>query len=107
TDLEPEQREYLRIAQSSAESLLAILNEVLDFSKIEAGRMDLQTGQFAPEEVVREAVENQALAAQQKGLQLTWELDPAIPARLVGDAFRIRQVLLNLLANAIKFTAAG
>lgn len=107
TNLEPEQREYLRIAQSSAESLLAILNEILDFSKIEAGRMDLHPVQFNLAEVVRGAVENQQLPARQKGLKLAWSLDPALPEELVGDAFRIRQVLLNLLANAMKFTSTG
>ena len=107
TELTIEQKEYLRIAQTSAEGLLAVLNQILDFSKIEAGRMELNPTVFWPEATVRNASENVSVQAASKGLELTWHVDPAIPPRIIGDEFRIRQVLLNLLSNAIKFTETG
>jgi len=107
TDLAPEQREYLRIAQASAESLLSLLNEILDFSKIEAGRMELHPIVFSPADTIQAAVETLALQAEQKGLSLTTDIDPAMPDETLGDALRLRQILLNLLNNAIKFTQTG
>jgi signal transduction histidine kinase/CheY-like chemotaxis protein len=107
TDLAPEQREYLRIAQGSAEGLLALLNEILDFSKIEAGRMELHRMGFSVADTVNGAIESVAHQTAQKGLTLSSWVDPAIPAHLVGDSFRLRQILLNLLNNALKFTNSG
>jgi CheY-like chemotaxis protein len=107
TNLAPDQREYLRIARASAEGLLSLLNEILDFSKIEAGRMELNPIVFSPKETLVEAAESIALQASQKGLVLSTHIDPAIPPYLAGDAFRLRQVLLNLLNNALKFTDTG
>lgn len=107
TKLTEEQREYLRVAQSSAEVLLALLNDILDFSKIEAGRMELHDVDFSPQDTVRDAVQTLATQAQQKGLTLTWRVDGSVPGALRGDSLRIRQVLLNLINNAIKFTSNG
>ena len=107
TDLAPEQREYLRIAQASAESLLGLLNEILDFSKIEAGRMELHPIVFSPLETIHGAVQTLNLQAEQKGLTLSADLHPSVPRELFGDPLRLRQVLLNLLNNAIKFTDQG
>jgi len=107
TDLSPEQREYLMDARRSAEFLLALLNDILDLSKIEAGRLELNPVEFSLHRCVEEAVATLAINAEQKGLRLTYEVAPDIPKRLIGDPFRLRQVLLNLLNNAIKFTSAG
>ena len=107
TDLTIEQREHLEIARGSADSLLAILNDILDFSKIEAGRLDLDPVEFAPREMVEHTLKTLALRAHQKGLELTCEVDPTVPGVLIGDAGRVRQVLVNLVGNAIKFTPSG
>jgi two-component system, sensor histidine kinase len=107
TDLQPEQREYIRIAQSSAESLLGLLNEILDFSKIEAGRMELHSVPFSPAELVCDAAGTLRVSAAGKDLTLTCNLDPRLPPYLSGDSFRLRQVLLNLISNAVKFTDTG
>jgi len=107
SELTQEQREYLSDAKASAESLLALLNDVLDLSKIEAGRLELSPVSFSLRECVNEAASTLAINAQQKGLHLTAEVAPDVPEDLVGDPFRLRQVLLNLLNNAIKFTDAG
>ncbi len=107
TELSPEQREYLETAQSSAESLMLLLNDILDFSKIEAGRLDLEPIPLCPSEVLSEAVRTLAVAARQKGLTLTCQPEAGVPERLLGDPLRLRQVLLNLLGNAVKFTAVG
>jgi signal transduction histidine kinase/ligand-binding sensor domain-containing protein len=107
SELTQEQREYLSDAKASAESLLALLNDVLDLSKIEAGRLDLSPVSFSLRECVSEAASTLAINAQQKGLELTAEVAPDVPDYVVGDPFRLRQVLLNLLNNAIKFTSAG
>jgi signal transduction histidine kinase/ligand-binding sensor domain-containing protein/CheY-like chemotaxis protein len=102
-----QQSQYLDHARTSAETLLALLNDILDLSKIEAGRMDLECVPFAPREVVEEAVAMLAPRAGEKGLSLTSSIDPAVPARLAGDPVRLRQVILNLIANAVKFTERG
>ncbi|HXJ43280.1 MAG TPA: two-component regulator propeller domain-containing protein, partial [Bryobacteraceae bacterium] len=107
SDLTQDQREYLSDAKASAESLLALLNDVLDLSKIEAGRLDLNPVSFSLRECIGEAASTLAINAQQKGLELTVEIAPEVPDGLVGDPFRLRQILLNLLNNAIKFTDAG
>lgn len=107
TELSAEQREYLETAQSSAESLMILLNDILDFSKIEAGRLDLEPVPLCPKDIVNEAVRTLAVAARQKGLELTCSFNGVIPERLLGDPLRLRQVLLNLLGNAVKFTEHG
>ena len=107
TDLKPEQREYLEMVHSSAESLLAIINDILDFSKIEAGRLELENVSFSILDCIESALEPLALRAQQKGLEVTWALQGRIPDFLIGDPTRLRQVLINLAGNAIKFTKQG
>ena len=107
TDLSAEQREYLMDARRSAAFLLALLNDILDLSKIEAGRLELSPVEFSLPRCVQEAVATLAVNAEEKGIQLTYEVGSDIPIRLIGDPFRLRQVLLNLLNNAIKFTSEG
>jgi PAS domain S-box-containing protein len=107
TDLTVEQREFLSLVRSSAESLLVILNDILDYSKIEAGKMVLSAVRFEVAEVVGEAMKSMAVTAHRKGLELAFDIDPEVPPVLVGDPVRLRQVLLNLTGNAIKFTERG
>ncbi len=107
TQLTPEQRTYAKAAKTSGETLLSLIEEVLDFSKIEAGRLDLETRPFALAALVEEAVELLAPRAQAKGIEIASLVDERLPAKLVGDAARLRQVLLNLAGNAIKFTETG
>jgi signal transduction histidine kinase len=107
TDLSAEQREYLGIVNSSADSLLLLINEILDFSKIEAGKLDLCVGRLSLHQITGDTIKTLALAAHRKGLQLSWEIGDSVPDSLVGDAQRIRQILLNLAGNAIKFTKQG
>ncbi len=107
SELEPDQRESLETVQASAESLLAILNDILDFSKVESGRMELEELPFAVRDMLIDALKPLALSADQKGLELITEVDQAVPAGVIGDPLRLRQVLANLAANAIKFTESG
>jgi signal transduction histidine kinase/CheY-like chemotaxis protein len=107
TELDPEQREYLTTARSSADSLLVIINDILDFSKIEAGKMRLDEVPFLLREVVGETIRSVALQASQKRLELLCEIDPAAGNTYRGDPLRLRQILLNLLSNALKFTLEG
>jgi len=107
TELTPEQREYLTLAKSSADSLLRVVNDILDFSKIEAGRMDLEHIRFSLEHTLRNTMKSLAAGAHQKHLELILQLDPDIPALLLGDPGRLRQVIVNLVGNAIKFTELG
>ncbi len=107
TRLDQEQREYLQIVRSSAESLLTILNDILDFSKIEAGKLLVEHIPFDLRGVIAESLKSLAIRAHEKGLELVSDLDPEIPARLLGDPGRVRQVLVNLVGNAIKFTETG
>jgi CheY-like chemotaxis protein len=107
TDLTAEQREYLSTVQSSASHLLAVINDVLDFSKIESGKLTLEPIATDLREMVDETVRSVALRAHQKGLELLCRVDPAVPEAVCADPFRLRQVLLNLLGNAIKFTSEG
>jgi signal transduction histidine kinase/DNA-binding response OmpR family regulator len=107
TDLTAEQREHLGLVRLSAESLLSIINDILDFSKIEAGKFDLESMPFDLRESVGETVQALGLRAHQKDLELLYEVAPAIPETLLGDPGRIRQILINLVGNAIKFTAKG
>lgn len=103
----PDQREFLQIVLQSAASLLTLINSILDFSKIEAGRMQLHPAPFSVTEAMETCAEGLMVQAQKKGLALITELDPACPDGIVGDQFRLQQVLINLLNNAVKFTEAG
>ncbi|MBY6264051.1 response regulator [Azospirillum sp. 412522] len=107
TELTGDQRGMLDIVRASSASLLTIINDILDFSKIEAGRMELEAIELSLVEVVEGAAEILAGRAEEKGLELVVDIDPAVPSRLVGDPVRLRQVLLNLIGNAIKFTEHG
>jgi two-component system sensor histidine kinase/response regulator len=107
TDLTAEQREYTVTLRQSAEALLVIINDILDFSKIEAGKMNIEPIAFDLVVAVDETVDLFAVKAHEKDLELIIRYDPALPKRFIGDPGRIRQVLVNLLANAIKFTSSG
>ncbi|MGA2961793.1 MAG: response regulator [Candidatus Korobacteraceae bacterium] len=107
TNLTPEQREYLSTVKLSAESLLSIINEILDFSKIEAGRLELDSFEFNLHDLIGDIMKGLALRAHQKGLELAYDIYPSVPEVVIGDGHRLRQVLVNLVANAIKFTEHG
>ena len=107
TELTPEQRDYLEAVKLSADSLLNLINDILDFSKIEAGKMELEETDFDLHNCVEGALKTLALRAHEKGLELVCEVIEGVPQTVQGDGGRIRQVLLNLLGNAIKFTAKG
>ena len=107
TELTAEQREYISTAKISADSLLTVINDILDFSKIEAGKLELDSTPFHLREFIEETMKILARRAHQKGLELLFELDNALPEVIVGDASRIRQILVNLIGNAIKFTERG
>ncbi len=107
TELNATQRDYLATIKSSAESLLDILNGILDFSKIEARKLELESVPFSLRTVVDEAVRQLVFAADQKGLELLMEIAADVPDGIVGDPTRLRQVLTNLVSNAIKFTERG
>jgi signal transduction histidine kinase/CheY-like chemotaxis protein len=102
-----DQREFLSIVKSSAESLLGLLNDILDFSKIEAGRLDFEVIDFSLRDTLEEITRALLFGARKKGLQLSWDVQPEVPDELRGDPARLRQVLLNLVGNAIKFTSEG
>ena len=107
TKLTPDQRDYLRTVKDSSEALLAIVNDILDFSKIEARQLSLERVPFGFRDVVEDAVRLLASRADEKGLELACRIAPDIPETLVGDPGRLRQVLVNLVGNAIKFTERG
>ncbi len=107
TDLTREQREYLEMLKDSARSLLDIINDILDISKIEAGKLELHIESFNLYELVRSVIQNLMPVAHKKGLSLTYDFDSTLPKTICGDKMRIRQVLFNLLGNAIKFTKEG
>jgi PAS domain S-box-containing protein len=107
TRLTAEQQQYAEIVRTSGEALLKVINEILDFSKIEARQLKLEKVEFDLGEVVERAAPVLALKAEEKGIELTFEVDGSAPRRLLGDAGRLRQVLLNLLGNAVKFTERG
>ena len=107
TTLDHEQRDYLHSVKSSAESLLTIINDILDFSKIEAGKLELERIEFSLRSVISETVRSLALRAHQKGIEVIFGVALDVPRQCIGDPGRIRQVLLNLLGNAVKFTDKG
>jgi signal transduction histidine kinase/HPt (histidine-containing phosphotransfer) domain-containing protein len=107
TELTAEQRQYLDLARAASESLLFIINGVLDFSKIEAGRLELETIAFSLRECLSEMMKPLALQAHDKGLKFEYEIAPETPDALVADPTRLRQILSNLVGNAIKFTECG
>jgi signal transduction histidine kinase/DNA-binding response OmpR family regulator len=107
TELTREQRDYLQTVKLSADSLLGIINDILDFSKIEAGKVNLERVDFDLFECVEGALKTVALRADEKGLELLCEISPEVPAFIAGDPSRLRQIILNLVGNAVKFTEKG
>src|ERR1035438_965803 len=107
TNLDSEQRDYLSMVKSSGESLLTLLNDILDLSKIEAGKLELEIAELSIEDCIEEALQPLALSAQAKGIELLWNAEEGIPAAMRGDSTRLRQVLMNLAGNALKFTNHG
>jgi light-regulated signal transduction histidine kinase (bacteriophytochrome)/DNA-binding response OmpR family regulator len=107
TELTWDQRECLQTVKASADSLLTVINDILDFSKIEAGKIDLEAIDFNLRDCVEEALKTFAVAAGQKGLELLCDIAPEVPEMVLGDSGRLRQIVLNLVSNAIKFTEHG
>jgi PAS domain S-box-containing protein len=107
TDLSPEQREYLLMVKASADALLSVINDILDFSKIEAHKLQLENIEFDLRDSLGDTMKALALRAQQKGLELACYIPATVPDALIGDPGRLRQVLINLIGNAIKFTEQG
>lgn len=107
TELSPEQSEFLQIVRLSGDNLLSIINDILDFSKIEAGKIMLEKINFNLKEKVEETIKLLSFQSQKKGLYLKSKIDPSIPAELNGDPLRTKQILINLINNAIKFTSQG
>jgi len=107
TPLTFEQHEYLAMLKSSGDSLLGVIDDILDFSKVESGKLDLDPIKFNLQDTMGEMMRALALRAQEKGLELAYDVDPNIPEYLVGDPGRLRQILVNLVGNAIKFTSEG
>jgi len=107
TSLTPEQATYAKAIKTSGDTLLSLIEEILDFSKIEAGKLDLEARAFAPAPLVEETVELLAPRAHDKGIEIASYVEDRVPAQVIGDAARLRQVLLNLAGNAIKFTETG
>jgi two-component system sensor histidine kinase/response regulator len=107
TELTPEQQEYLNMVKTSAESLLTVINDILDFSKMEAGKLDLDRSTFNLHESLEETVRTFAIRAGEKDLELVCDIRPEVPPMVVGDPTRVRQIIVNLLGNAIKFTDRG
>jgi signal transduction histidine kinase/DNA-binding response OmpR family regulator len=107
TELDAEQRECLELVKTSADSLLGIINDVLDFSKVEAGKLELDRVNFNPRDALEDTLKGFGMRAAQKGLELACEVRDDVPQMVVGDPSRLRQVLVNLIGNAIKFTERG
>ena len=107
TPLTPEQREYAETVRHSGEALLTIINDILDFSKMEAGKLDIEPIPFDAHTVAGDVIDLVLPAAEAKALELVVRIDPGMPRHVVGDPGRIRQVMLNLVSNAIKFTERG
>jgi two-component system sensor histidine kinase/response regulator len=107
TELDSEQREYLNLAKMSADSLLSLINDILDYSKIEAGKLEIDAIDFNLGDCLGDTMKTLSLRAHQKGLELAFEIEPNVPDALIGDPGRVRQIILNLVGNAIKFTEVG
>ncbi len=107
TSLDAEQKGYLNIVKQSGDCLLHLINDILDFSKIEAGRMELENIAFDLRDVIGDATRVLALRASQKGLELLFHVATDVPRTLIGDPDRLRQIIINLVGNAVKFTARG
>jgi PAS domain S-box-containing protein len=107
TDLSPEQREYLSMVKNSADSLLELINTILDFSKIEAGKLELESIEFSLRDTLGPALKTLAFRAHEKSLELNYQVRPDVPETLVGDPGVLRQIIVNLVGNAIKFTEHG
>jgi PAS domain S-box-containing protein len=107
TELTPEQREYLETVKSSSDALLTVINDILDFSKIEAGKIDLESVDFNLRDSLESTLKTVAIRADEKGLELLCEVAPEVPEVVCGDSTRLRQVVINLVGNAIKFTDSG
>jgi len=107
TNLNPEQRDYANTVRQSADTLLTLVSEILDFSKIESGKLELESHAFDLAILVEEAVDYVAVQATDKGLEVYWKIAPELPPGFKGDINRLRQILVNLLANAVRFTAQG
>ncbi len=107
TELNAEQREYIGLVKVSADALLLIVNDILDFSKIEAGHLEIENIEFSLEQMLQGTMKSLAVRAHQKGLELLLHVAPDVPDRLISDPGRLRQVLVNLVGNAIKFTQTG
>jgi PAS domain S-box-containing protein len=107
TELQKSQRDYLQNVKKSAYGLLEIINDILDFSKIEAGKLLIDNTPFKLDELIEETIDMLTIKAFEKKLEMLYRLDPSIPSQFVGDPVRIRQIVVNLLGNAIKFTSAG
>lgn len=107
TDLDPQQRDFAETLQLSGHALMAVINDILDFSRIDAGRMPIDELPFSPRDCLNEALQLLKVSVREKGISLRAEVDESVPAEVLGDAVRLRQVLLNLLGNAVKFTDSG
>ena len=107
TQLTPEQREYLETVEMSAESLLRLINDFLDFSKIEAGKLDMVAMDFSLRDFIGNTMSTLAVHAHRKGLELIYHIPSTTPDALTGDPGRLRQVLVNVVGNAVKFTDRG
>ncbi len=107
TDLTPKQHDYIKKTQLSAKALLGIINDILDFSKIEAGKLTIDQSTFSLDSILESVANMVNIKVQEKGINLIFHTDPAIPSRVTGDPLRIEQVLLNLVGNAVKFTDEG
>ena len=106
-DLTPEQRDFVETIRTSGDALLTIINDILDFSKIESGKLDLERNPFELQTCIEESLELLAPRASEKGLELAYFIDPSVPKNILGDVTRLRQILVNLLGNAVKFTESG
>jgi signal transduction histidine kinase/ActR/RegA family two-component response regulator len=107
TELKDKQYEFIDICKSSAEALLVVINDILDFSKIESGKLDLDTARFSLKSTIEQLLPPLQLRTEEKGINLVANIDSALPKTLIGDSVRIRQIMVNLIGNAIKFTETG
>ena len=107
TSLTNDQRQILKTVKSAGDNLLGLINDLLDFSKIEAGKLELDISEFSLGAALNDTLRALKVRADAKGLDFSWDVRPDVPDSLVGDAGRLRQVLLNLVGNAVKFTDAG